>query len=310
MRHPYMRAVRWNEAEKQLIAEESLRVLASEPNITRLEALRKGVQALDKSRRREIVDMAQAKWVLPMWEEIAAKRDAMNGQVATESVPLVANGAPMSAAPASREIAGAPLTIVPAAPSAGPVGEGEEPKRHRGMVKGTKLVRWSEEERRTIAKGIIKLRADFPDMKILEALRKSMQYHLPDNRQRKIAGLSTEPWVMPLIKAVESEANAEIEAAHAQREASLEAEQRALEEARARTAHEEQEAARIALERQVAIEQAVEDYRANVPLEELLLLIGKRAAAAALGSLVETLQTQVVAQLVGGAAASMRGRWR
>ncbi|MGF6641791.1 hypothetical protein [Paraburkholderia sp. MM6662-R1] len=295
-----------NNAEKRLVAAESLRLMKEDAGLSRIEALRRGMSTLDKSRQKPVIDMAHAKWVIPLWEEMAAERDAMNGEA---EIPT----ASASALPENTTIPTIAELSAPAAASADAVlaadSESEGPpeasvpvdgtvRKKTGGQKGSTLVRWNGSERKTVAKGFLKLKADFPDMKDLDCLRKSMQYNLPDHRQRKIVSCK-EPWFRATLDEIRAEAEREIHAAREQREAQLRAEQDAIDAAKERETAERLEAERIEQERAEAVEQAVEEYRANASLEELLLLVAKKAAGLMVGSLVETLQTQVLSQLTG-----------
>jgi hypothetical protein len=85
MAHPYSRGKRinsnWDADEKYAIAAEALRRMKEDANLSRIEALRGGVLVLDKSRQKEIPDMAHAKWAPPLWEKIAAELDAANAEL-------------------------------------------------------------------------------------------------------------------------------------------------------------------------------------------------------------------------------------
>jgi hypothetical protein len=294
MAHPYARKnssttkkdIRWSAAEKELMARESLRLMHENNSLSRVDALRKAVLMLPAGQRKEIKDMAHSQWVIPLWEAIAEERDRINAHVAETPMPqesATAESAPVAETEVETQIVtDAPVTDAPT------------PKKHRGMAKGAKLVRWNDAERRTIAKGFLKLQNDFPDLAKSECVRRSMQYNLPDNRQRKFAGYATEkPWLEPLLVEVANEVVLEREAQERHRN-----EVAAEQTAQLNHVHEREELEKTAIEladlaAYEARTEALSEFRERVTIEELLGLIARKLVKAIARPLVDALREEI-----------------
>lgn len=270
-------AKHWTDAEKRLIASESLRLMAEHPDKARIDAVRDAVKTLPKPRRRDVRDMAVVRWILPLWDEIAQEKDAMNeaaGHTPDEPESVDDSG-----------------------------DDALKDGKRRGPQKGAKMVRWKDDERKTIAAAFLKMQADFPDMKETEALRKAMQYSLPDNRQRKILGYSMEkPWVEPLINEIRETFERERAELAARRQAEAEAEQRQIEEEKRAAAEREYAEAQAALQRARELEQAANEAVDALSLDELMHRMADRFASLLVSKLHAGLAA-VVKEAVSGVPA-------
>jgi hypothetical protein len=295
MAHPYTRkaaaGLHWSTAEKRLIAAESLRLMAQQHELTRIDAVRKAVMSLPKPRRREVRDMASIRWILALWSEIAEERDALNESSPTRAaaIPEVQEVEPDNQGEPDDETSNSEESIP----------EESIPKR-KGMAVGTKLVRWTDEERRIIAKAFLKMRADFPDMRETEALRKAMQYSLPDDRQRKIASYAEQKeWLTPLLTDVKTEFEREQLDLQARREAEHAAEQQAIDEERKQA-----EALRLAeekatLERFRDMETAAREAIEGQSFEDVLALMLEKFTVTIAAKLLPAIEATVKAAMSG-----------
>lgn len=297
--------VSWTDAEKEELARASLILLGQFPDLSRAESLRRAVMRLPKERRRPISDITHNQWVLPLWEQFAQEKDALNdAQAAT--TPEAAQDAPnkrrgpfveeseADAPESGREAEeGVPGDAVRAKQDKR--GSPEAQAKRKKTMKGTKLVRWTDAERRTVAKGFLKLKADFPDMKPTQLVERSMQYNLPDHRQRDVQGYGgCKGWLEPLLLEVESEVAIEREAA-AQHRLEIEAAERAEIERKNEIGQIEQTALELAALAAVeARETALVEFRQSVTIEELLGMVARKLVKAIARPLIEGIREEIV----------------
>lgn len=301
MAHPYVRSkrgpsksdIKLTPAEKDLLARDSLRMMFENENLTRVDALRQATHGLPPERRKTITDMAHNKWVIPLWDAIAAERDMLNGTSEEPVMPhdvAIAELEPQVESPLQ-------LTGLQADISA-PVMETPVPAKRRGMAKGTKLIRWTQAERRTVAKAYLKLMHDFPDLSKSDGIRRAMQYSLPDNRQRQCAGYSMEKnWLEPLLVEVANEVVIEREA-QAQHRAEVEA----AESAEIQHKHDIEAVEKTAVElaelaAQEARSEALTEFRTNVTIEELLGLAARKLVKAIARPIIEALREEIAGSM-------------
>jgi hypothetical protein len=295
--------VSWTDAEKEALARDSLMLLSQFPDLSRAESLRRAVMRLPKERRRPISDITHNQWVLPLWEQFAQEKDAMNEAQAAptpESAqdalnkrpgPFVMEGA--AEAPSEPLVDGVAIDAVHAKQDKR--GSPEAMAKRKKSMKGTKLVRWTDAERRTVAKGFLKLKADFPDMKPTQLVERSMQYNLPDHRQRDVQGYGgCKRWLEPLLLEVESEVALEREAA-AQHRLEIEAIERAEIEHKNEIGQLEQTAQELAeLAAVEARATALAEFRGSVSIEELLGMVARKLVKAIARPLIEGIREEIV----------------
>ena len=268
----------WTPEEKERLARDSLALMKQFPDLTRTECLRRASLRLPKDRQKPVSDINHNMWIIPLWEQFAEEKDAMNAAAEAVEVPQSVSLPFAQEEPEER-------TNNDTAPA---------PKKHRGMKPGTKLTRWNAAERRIVAKGFLKLQADFPDLSKTECVRRSMQYNLPDSRQRTVTGYTTErPWLEPLLIEVENEVKLEREA-QAQHRADVEAAERA-EIARSKEIETiEKTAVELAeIAAQEARETALVEFRQSVSMEELLGMFARKLVKSLARPLIEALREEI-----------------
>jgi hypothetical protein len=279
------------------VVTEAVKIMKRSPDVSKLEALRVGMNVLPEIKRRRIRDSQQARWAEPIFEQLS--RTA--GTRLARKTPRPEDPF-LPFPPASNPSAEPPSEM----PSDAPVADTVSKTRR----KPDRILRWKDHERLLVVKGMFKIKGESPDLPDHSALKRSMEVNLPADRQRHIATIATEwPWInkfkdeaLELLSIERAQDAAKLQAQDAER---LAREDELKQRAAAEQAEREQAtlaARRFEQEKWDAAHEAVELYKQHTPLEELLVLVAQRAASSMLGSLVETLQTQVVASLVGSIA--------
>ncbi|MFL9934249.1 hypothetical protein P0D88_34880 [Paraburkholderia sp. RL18-103-BIB-C] len=281
------RPVNWTEGEKLDIAKTSLELMAGNPDLGRLEAVREAVEQMPASRRKLIKDMAHTSWIIPLWDKLAADADARNEYEAATPAASVTEAL---VSPAGPEAVTGPENAPQDDKSAIALAPDGTPRMWRGKPmtiaqyeamrdRGTKaraslqaqreagtvgpMVRWNEGEWTTVAKAFRRLKRAKPEGKDYFLFLEAMQTALPEKRQREI---KTFYQVRENLEPLYAQADREIEIEHeanAAHRAELRA-QRERDKAEARE-REEREAveARERLERETAEAMAAQESAAN-----------------------------------------------
>jgi hypothetical protein len=240
-------------------------------------------------------DFSKNSWIVPIWQRLAKEHDEQKTQAAAARAGAEALFTPLEQQNVTSEPEpAAPTTEVidmakkPAAKKGTPAPEAKK----RGAAVGSTLTRWSNAERRSVAKAFIKLQADFPDMSNLEAVRQAQSRVLPQDRQRHLdAFWLVKSWLIPLLDEVRPEVELERQAnqqTQAEREAEererAEAERKARETAERERREAEERARREAEEHEQTIarvrDSAIEDFLESAPIEDLIAAAARRLVGA------------------------------
>jgi hypothetical protein len=338
MPHPYelarrrnggddSRFVRWSIEQKEQIAREGLAALAANPAISRLDALRAGIATLPREFQMRVNDFEKNRWIIPIWERLAAEHDARAAQQAAragaeslfEQTEQTATSEPEAAAPRTEGNDMAPKK--PAAKAARPAHlEKASERMKKGITRGMTLTRWSAAERMQVAKAFVRNTLDFPDMGSSDALRKGMADALPVERHRKFAGYATEkPWLEKLLDqakhevAIEREANQQTQAEReAEERERAEAERKNREDMERQRREAEEQARRLAEEHEKTVarvrESAIEDFLESCPIEDLIAAASRRLVSAFAVPFIEGLANPKFARFdLAGIDAAPRG---
>jgi hypothetical protein len=314
MPHPYelarrrnsgddSRFVRWSTEQKEQIAREGLAALAANPAISRLDALRAGIATLPREFQMRVNDFEKNRWVIPIWERLAAEHDARATQQAAragaeslfeqaEQAEQTVTSEPEAAAVTTEGDDMAKKAAVKTVPAKKAGNASASARAKQGITKGMTLTRWKDHERMLVAKAFVRTKLDLPGVSDTEAIRKAMRDALPDDRQRTINGYSMEKdWLDKFIEQARHEVQLEREA-NQQTQAEREAEERERAEAERksredmeRQRHElEERARREAEEHEKTVarvrESAIEDFLESCPIEDLIAAASRRLVSA------------------------------
>lgn len=257
----------WTNDEMMTLAQTTRRLRANDPSLTPLEAVRLAqTQALPPQRHRALDQTRQIEDVAKLIREIAFQEE-IGKAAAPKSAPAEPSpepGAMESLTTTGFDGAGIAAVLVPA---------GEKAKRT--------LIRYTADERHTIARESKRLLAGFEDMSRLEAIHKAIEYKMPPNRRRSITTFDQVAWIADEWKTIEQQERAEKMAREA-REQAAEAE-RIAEQSRIAT-----EAARAEADAAKAVDPA------SLPFDTLIGAIGVKIAGMLLHSIGEHLQESIM----------------
>lgn len=293
----------WNDDEKRKVAKESFQILSRDKSMTSMEAIdiaQRKVLKPDRQRPLASVNFSKFRpWINPLWDEIGGTKDKQAKAKENLGELFQPEVTPMPA----QAIAEAPEAEAPATPPANQTVVGthspasnvtalpHDPPTHDTRT----LVRWTDDEKRTLAARVHYLLGHFHDMRPLEALRKAIESELPEDRQRDIAGWSiVETWIDPMIAQLKlDEQIAELQAREErEREARERAEQLLQEQA-------EQE--RIEAQVQERVEAVIAQRVAAMQpsgLEAIIGLFAQRFADTFVNAVSESV-SKAVAQHIG-----------
>jgi hypothetical protein len=308
----------WTVEEKERLARDSLRLMAQDGTLSRVDALRKAVKGFPKSRQKTIADLNHNSWIFPLWTRLAEEKDALNAAaepvappevLATPAEPVsaAAEGVNIDSAHAQADAAEAPADASDAQKAAMARARAKAAEmRASGQLK---IVYWKADERRTVAKAFVKLRNVATDEEKAKygfetlTLRRAIGDVLPDNRQRKVVSMIKErEWLSPLILEVEAEIRAEaeeqerLERENGEEAQRLAAQAAAEEDQRKHAARLDQERrdreieARHEIEERVRAE-AVDSFVAHSSLDDLLGLMARKLARALLPAFLDEAKT-------------------
>ncbi|MBF4041921.1 hypothetical protein ISI04_08875 [Burkholderia pseudomallei] len=300
MRHPYMMAIQnrerkmngahvdtsirrvtWTDDELGRVAREAFAVLQADRSLSNMEAVRRAqANVLPSERHRVIRQERDLSSMLPIWIELrVAKKTAP-----PEPIPK----------PVASEVVEAPASTG---------FEAEEPKRGRPTLETVRaeqqqmletslaasddkrrLVRWTSDEKRKVARESKRLRSTNLGMTRLDAIRRAIESELPPDRRRDIKRFELVDWIeaeWQMLEDIERADQAEREA----REQTAELERQAEESRRAT------EAARAEAEAAKAIDPA------SLPFATLIEAIGVKIAGMLLRSIGEQLQESIMQRI-------------
>lgn len=306
MPHPYAMAkaahtdarIHWTIAEKRDIAAKALELKAADPALRDFRAVDQAQRAvLPRSRQRPFIkkDDAVHGWLLPLWREMQAVGAAAPRAV-TEDAPQTAEAAvepanepQPDATPSSTE----PLPAEALTAAAIEHAERVQPAK-RGPSKGSKLTRWTDEERRKIAAKSRYLMKGFADMSAIEAVRKAVAYELPADRQRSLTGFAeVKPWIEPMWAQLEIDEKIEAAQAAEVREA------REREETMQRQADEV-----AAAKHRLEIEEAVQERLNQTSYEGIIKMFASKLANEFMHEIGAAIKAEISGQIGKSLAAS------
>lgn len=275
------RLVRWTPEEMMTLAHETRRIRTADVGLTPLEAVRLAQKNVMPENRQRVLDQTrQIEDITKLIRDMALKEGIGRSAAPThEPAPSPIDAAQSLASTGfdaggiAQALAKADAADADATASANLSPAGASAKRT--------LIRYTADERRTIAVESKRLLAGFQDMSRLEAIRKAIEYTMPANRQRSITTFEQVGWIADEWKAIEQQERAEQKAREAHEHAQ-EAE-RAAERARIAT-----EAARAEAEAAKAVDPA------SLPFDTLIEAIGVKVAGMLLRSIGEHLQESIM----------------
>ena len=274
-------SVFWNDAEKMTVARATRSLRANDPSLTPLQAVRLAQkQALPPHRQRSLDQTRQVEDIQKLIREIAFQEEI---DKAATPKPTPAEPLPEPEAVQSLASTGFDASAIAAALAQTDAAEAQrthKPAPAEVRAKRT-LIRYTTDERHTIARESKRLLAGFEDMSRLEAVRKAIQYTMPVDRQRTITTFEQVGWIADEWKAIEQQERAEREAREA-REHAAEVEH-AAEQSRIAT-----EAARAEVKAAKAVDPA------SLPFDTLIGAIGAKVAGMLVHSIGEHLQESIM----------------
>lgn len=274
----------WTDEEMMMLARKTRTLRMSDPSLTLLEAVRLAqTQTLPAHRHRVLDQTRQVEDIQKLIREIAFREE-----IAKAAAPTPA---PIDQVQSLASTGFEPGGIADALAQADAAdAQAAESKPAPAAPKARKtLVRWTADERRTIARKSKELLDGFPDMKRLEAVRKAIEYNMPANRQREITTFEQVGWLADEWKAIDEQARAEQQARKA-REQVAHAERTAEESRRAI------EAARAEAEAAKAVDPA------SFPFSTLIEAIGVKVAGMLMRSVGENLQESIMQRITDALA--------
>lgn len=266
------RVVRWTPEEMMTLAHETRRIRSADVTLTPLEAVRLAQKrALPENRQRVLDQTRQIEDITKLIRDIALQ-DGIGSKLSSLT-PEPSSPEPAPAAIDAQTLVKADASDADAEASANLMPAGVKAKRA--------LIRYTADERRTIAVESKRLLAGFQDMSRLEAIRKAIEYKMPADRRRTITTFDQVEWIVGEWKAIEEQERIEKQAREAQEQAAQA--KRAAEQARIAT-----EAARA----EAAAAKAVDP--ASLPFDTLIEAIGVKVAGMLLRSIGEHLQESIM----------------
>ena len=283
----------WTEAERMMVAHATRRIRSADVTLTPLEAVRLAQKQVLPAHRQRVLDQTrQIEDITKLIREIAFQEE-IDKVAAPNPSPEPSSSEPPSTKPAPAvsdavqalastgfdsgsvvtALAKADAADADATASGGPLTAGAKAKRT--------LIRYTAQERHTIAVESKRLLAGFEDMSRLEAIRKAIEYTMPPNRQRSITTFDQVGWIAEEWKAIDEQARTERQAREAREQA--EHAERAAEQARIAT-----EAARAEAEAAKAVDPA------SLPFDTLIKAIGAKVAGVLIHSIGEHLQEAIM----------------
>jgi hypothetical protein len=257
----------WTNEEMMILAQTTRSLRVNDPSLTPLEAVRLAqTQALPPHRRRTLDQTRQIEDVTKLIRDIAFQEEIAKaaGPKPAPAELLPEPDVVQSLASTGFEPAGIAAVLAPA----------------DAKAKRT-LIRYTADERRTIARESKRLLAGFEDMSRLEAIRKAIEYTMPSDRQRSITTFDQVAWIADEWKTIEQQERAEKEAREAREQAAEAA--RIAEQSRIAT-----EAARAEAEAAKAVDPA------SLPFDTLIGAIGVKVAGMLLHSIGEHLEESIM----------------
>jgi hypothetical protein len=285
------RLVRWTRDEMTAVARAARTIRRNDISLTPLEAVRLAQeQVLAPERRRKFQQNRQIEDITNLMRDMALLE--IEEPASVTAADLAADAALLEVA--DKLIAlGAPEpqpNVVKEFDIAQREDEQTTLRRHAAtepVAEGKRtVIRYTADERRTIALESRRLMEAFTDMPRLEAIRKAIEYKLPENRHRTVRTFEHVEWIADEWKAIEREERAEKEAREAREKA--EQAERAAEQARAEQARIATEAARAEAQASKAVDPA------SLPFDTLIGAIGAKVAGMLLHSIGEHLQESIM----------------
>ena len=275
----------WTDDEMMTLAHATRALRMNDPSLTPLEAVRLAQkQVLAAHRHRALDQTRQIEDIQKLIREIAFQVEI---DKAAPPKPAPAESSPEADAVqslASTVFDATGIAVALTQADAADAGGDDKSAPADAKAKRT-LIRYTAEERRTIARESKRLLAGFEDMSRLEAVRKAIEYTMPADRQRTISTFEQVGWIADEWKAIEQQERAEREAREA-REHAAEVE---------RVAEQAREQSRIATEAARAEAEAAKAVDpASLPFDTLIGAIGAKVAGMLLHSIGEHLQESIM----------------
>lgn len=202
------RIVKWTPEEIEKVALASFELRLINPSMSYIEAVQQAQRnELPSTRQRPIRQEADFdKTVMPIWAALTAARapgQQKDFDIATSDPRTDMPEGLLRVESETEEEIAARLRAASESVNAGTRAEVEAEKKVR---KGT--VRWDHDEQLLIARESKRLRGDFPDMSVLESIRKAVDYSMPAARQREIHHMGEVKWITELWQQIDAEERA------------------------------------------------------------------------------------------------------
>ncbi|MHB9836812.1 hypothetical protein Q8F57_018425 [Paraburkholderia terrae] len=204
--------VLWTPPEMEQVAHASYEEMKADTKLSSIDAVKRAqVRVLEPHRHRTIRQMKDIEGsIIPIWKTLRAAEpekqpDADASPSSTEPVPeeaaetvsaeIVSESPQVDPGQSIDGLAGAHVEAFVATQEAADVTQSDDRKA---------MVRWTDAEKRIVARESKRLRASFADMTPLEAIRKAVFGYLPEHRQRTITTMAEVKWIHALWQQVDS----------------------------------------------------------------------------------------------------------